>query len=45
MIGNVDSSGRSFDGDIFYAAVYDVALTDTEVGANATPLGALDDVE
>jgi hypothetical protein len=42
-IGNVDTGGRSFIGVEYYAALYDVALSPTEVAANASALGADDD--
>jgi len=42
-LGNVSVSGRSFAGDIYYAAIYDVALTETEVAANTALLRVNDD--
>ena len=42
-LGNVEGSARSFIGDLYYAAVYDVALTGPEIEANAKLLLANDD--
>jgi hypothetical protein len=42
-LGNVEGAARSFVGDIYYAAVYDVALTQPEIEVNAALLLANDD--
>ena len=42
-IGNVDTGGRSFVGKIYYAAFYNVALSQGEVVANAAALASDDD--
>jgi hypothetical protein len=43
VVGNVDTSNRSFAGTEFYAALYDVALTPLEITAQAAALAADDD--
>lgn len=43
IIGNVSNEGRSPDGRIYYAAMYQVALTAEEVATNAAVLAADDD--
>ncbi|HEY5922208.1 MAG TPA: LamG-like jellyroll fold domain-containing protein [Kofleriaceae bacterium] len=42
-LGNVEGSSRSFVGDLSYAAVYDVALTEAKIAANTALLLANDD--
>jgi hypothetical protein len=42
-VGNVSVGGRSFVGDVLYAAIYDVAFTPAEVGKNASALMSSDD--
>ena len=43
VIGNREVGGRSLDGDITYAAVYDGALSASEISSQATALLANDD--
>jgi hypothetical protein len=43
VLGNIDGGTQSFDGVLFYAATYDVALTDNELAHNTAVLLADDD--
>lgn len=42
-LGNRDTQGRSFDGVLYYAALYADALTDVDIATNAEILKARDD--
>lgn len=42
-LGNVEGSSRSFEGDLFYVAMYTVTLTPAEIAANSALLLANDD--
>ena len=42
-IGNVDTGGQSFQGTVYYVALYDVALSQSEVAQNAAALATDDD--
>jgi hypothetical protein len=43
VLGNREDGIRSFEGVMYYAALYSAALTDTEIGQNAMVLLATDD--
>lgn len=45
VLGNEPNSFRSMDGTLFYAAIYDVALDETEITTNAALLLASDDTQ
>lgn len=45
VLGNEPNSFRSMDGVLFYAAIYDVALDETEITTNAALLLASDDTQ